>query len=442
VVGKRLFLHDGEAEITVSQHQFDVAAEWLIRRKWDLQHQFGRAWGQIRSVLYATGFFNGEKPLLLLNSGAGQVAENTCAIGDDEKARSQSAGDRPREIIIRASGPTKPWITWVEIVFIEGSKNSFSVSARTGEAIGGGTAQSPGLGPPIQGRLNWRTVLKFVRSHGLADLSGVPLDEVVISGVQPWQRDVITAAMLRRSSIIPFLSRLSDKELQSLHDRLGGFLSAESLRLLNNLASTTLPVGRRSLAKTAQIVGSPDPMDAGELVADCAAYVDDQRAIRALEQHGDAPAPPEAFLPLLNRRRPRSSQIRARLFELWLRAEPKPTGGNISGMLMNDELPMLYWLLREQAGEVFQVVAESHHEPLREFVCWFLEKAQPYTRYFTGAYEYSSSVVYNFGRPRFAAWVQLAQEVQAAAMSLGISIPENVRLPVMQAYELSSWKFR
>jgi hypothetical protein len=201
VVGTRLRLQDGDAEITISPNQFDLAAGWLTRRKWHLQTQFGQAWIRIRSALYPPGFFTEETQRLLPNSGAEQSGENVRAASGrecDGQARSQSAGDRPREIIIRASGPTKPWITWVEIVFIEGSKNSFSVYARTAEAIGGGTAQSPGLGAPIQGRLNWRTVLKFVRSHGLADLSGVPLDEIVISGVQPWQRDVITAAMLRQ----------------------------------------------------------------------------------------------------------------------------------------------------------------------------------------------------------------------------------------------------
>jgi hypothetical protein len=61
----------------------------------------------------------------------------------------------------------------------------------------------------------------------------------MILGVQPWQRDVIAAAMLRLNASVPFLSRLSDKELKSLHDRLGGFLSEESLRPLNWLADTT-----------------------------------------------------------------------------------------------------------------------------------------------------------------------------------------------------------
>jgi hypothetical protein len=42
VVGEKLLPHDGDAELTVSQDQFDVAVEWLMRRKCHLQAQFGR----------------------------------------------------------------------------------------------------------------------------------------------------------------------------------------------------------------------------------------------------------------------------------------------------------------------------------------------------------------------------------------------------------------
>ena len=270
VVGKRLLLHDGEAEITVCQNQFDVAAEWLIRRKWNLQDQFGKAWARIRSALYAPGCFSAEKPLPLSHSGADHSWGGSHRIEYREielmrKSESQPAGHKPRQIIIRAAGPAKPWIIWLELVFVEESGEGFSVYARTGEAIGGSTEQYSGLMPRAPDRLNWRSVLQFVRSHDLADLSGVLLDEVVILGVQPWQRDVITAAMLRLSAIVPFLSRLSGKELKSLHERLAGFLPEESLRLLNRLAAATRPLGRWSLANIARLVGSSDPMDAGRL---------------------------------------------------------------------------------------------------------------------------------------------------------------------------------
>jgi hypothetical protein len=291
VVGTRLLLHDGEAEITVAQNQFDVAAGWLVSRKWNLQHQFGRAWMRIRSALYPPGCFHAATPLPLPGSGRDPFWESA-----DGKEPLQSAGRKPREIVIRAAGPAKPWIIWVELVFVAEFKTSCSVYARTGDAVVGVTPQSPGLMPRTPGRLNWRSVLEFVRSHDLADVSGVPLEEIVISGVQPWQRDVITAAMLRLNAMVPFLSRLSDKELKSLHDRLGGFLSEESRRLLNWLADTTGPFGLRSLANIAQLVGSPDPMDARRLAEDCAVYQADQHAIRVLDQYRDAPAPPRAFL--------------------------------------------------------------------------------------------------------------------------------------------------
>jgi len=58
-------------------------------------------------------------------------------------------------------------------------------------------------------------------------------------------------------------------------------------------------------------------------------------------------------------------------------------------------------------------------------------EARRYTQYFTGNYKYDSFVVYAYGRPRFAAWARLAQEVQDAATSLGIWFPEGVRLPAM-----------
>jgi hypothetical protein len=288
---------------------------------------------------------------------------------------------------------------------------------------------------------HWRAVLEFVRSHDLANLSGIRLDEIAIPGVQPWQRDVIAAAMLRLSAIVPFLSRLSDKELRTLHERMGGFLAEESLRLLNRLAATTRPLGRRSLANIAQIVGSPDPMDADRLAEDCAAYLADHYAERVLAMYLDTPAPPKAFLSLLDRRRPRSLQTRAGLFELWLLAETKPTGGGISGMMMDGELPVLHWLLREQVGAVFQILAENRYDQLREFMCWFLEKARPYTQYFSGSYRYSSFNVYAFGRPRFAAWVRLAQEAQDAAMNLGVTIPEGLRLPAMLELEVPTRAF-
>lgn len=98
---------------------------------------------------------------------------------------------------------------------------------------------------------------------------------------------------------------------------------------------------------------------------------------------------------------------------------------------MDDELPVLHWLLRERAAEVFQHLVGTHRKAIEEFVSWFLGKSHPYAKYFTGRYNYTSSTVYTYGRPRFAAWAMLGKEVQDAATSLEIPFPEALRFPAM-----------
>jgi hypothetical protein len=242
VVGKKLLPNDGTAELTVLQDQFDVAVGWLMRRRWHRQAQFGEAWAQIRTALYSPKFFSISKPLPVFRSSTSdrfwKEGWSTYAAGypgeGSEGTHAQAGSGKPREIVIRCPGPPEPWVVWLEIVFIEWSETSFSVYARTGEAVDGGK-ESPGLLPPTPGRLSWRTVLEFVESNDLADLSGGSFRQIDIYGVEPWQRDVIAAAMLRLSTIAAFLSSLPDGELKSLHARLGGFSRINRARVWSNL---------------------------------------------------------------------------------------------------------------------------------------------------------------------------------------------------------------
>jgi hypothetical protein len=342
----------------------------------------------------------------------------------DERTAPQPGIHKPREIVIRCAGPSKPWIIWLEIVFIEWSKSSFSVYTRTGEAVLGGGV-SLGLLPRTAGPLSWREVLKFVQSHDLAAISGSDPEPINIYGVRRWQGEVIAAAMKRLSTIVPLLARLSEKELQSLHERLGGFLSENSIHLLTRLAAVTGgPLARKSLTGIAQLVGgAPDPMDAASLTEACGAYLADQNAEKVLARYRDVPAPPPKLFQFDYRRRLRCLRIRAGLFE-WLRAKPKPNGGLLYCGNMDDELPVLHGLLRERAAEVFQGLAGTHRQAIEEFVSWFLDKAHPYAKYFTGRYNYTSSTVYTYGRPRFAAWAQLGKEVQDAAKAWESRFPK------------------
>jgi hypothetical protein len=245
VIGQKLLPHDSDAELTVSPDQFDVAVEWLLRRKWHLQPQFEEDWAQIRAALYGPAFFSISKRLPLFPSTTSdhpwKKGWSTNETGDPDKAsegiQTQVGSGKPREIVIRCPGPPEPWVVWLEIVFIEWSTESFSVYARTGEAVDGGK-ESPGLMPPTPGRLSWRTVLNFVESYDLADLSGSASRHIDIYGVEPWQKDVIAAAMLRLATIVDLLSSLPDRELKSLYAQLGSFLSDKSRHRLEQLAAT------------------------------------------------------------------------------------------------------------------------------------------------------------------------------------------------------------
>jgi len=170
-------------------------------------------------------------------------------------------------------------------------------------------------------------------------------------------------------------------------------------------------------------------MDAERLAEDCAAHLAEWKAELVLKRNiAIRRHLKKLFVSLLSQRWPRSARSRAALFELWMRSELKAKGGDISGMIMHHELPVLHWMLREQVAEVFQVLAENHRNELQEFVSWFLDEARPHTKYFNGSYKYDSCNAYAFGRPRHAAWAWLAQEVQDAATGLGISFPESVQL--------------
>src|SRR5262249_52792794 len=111
VVGERLLLHNGGAEVTVAPNQFDVAARWLIDRQWDRNPQLGAAWARIRSALYGPEFFNLAKPL---TAPGGTAPDRSPAdvVGEsgevDGGTPSRLDGRQPREIVIRCAGPSKP----------------------------------------------------------------------------------------------------------------------------------------------------------------------------------------------------------------------------------------------------------------------------------------------------------------------------------------------
>jgi hypothetical protein len=195
---------------------------------------------------------------------------------------------------------------------------------------------------------------------------------------------------------------------------------------MSTLANGSAAHGRKRLT---QIVGARTPIDPKKLLDDIEAYNTHLRCERLLKYDGPRATPVEAFLELSQLEPLRSVPMRVRLFELWLRTEPKPRGGVIHGLNVDDEFGVLHWILKKNAADVLSRFVEEQRDALERFVDWLLEKARAYTKYFTGSYHYTSSVVYEFGRPRFAARIRLALEVEKAAIALGLTVPDDARLP-------------
>ena len=127
------------------------------------------------------------------------------------------------------------------------------------------------------------------------------------------------------------------------------------------------------------------------------------------------------FLMFLDQPPLRSAEMRARLLDLWLRAEPKPVGGSICGLNVDDEFGVLHWLLSGQVVAVFAELIDTCREDLERFAIWLLGKARPFAQYLTSDDPFSSFVVYAFGRPRYRVRVRLALELEKAALDLGLT---------------------
>jgi hypothetical protein len=428
VVGEKLLPHDGTAEITVTAYDTGLAARWLAERKWDQQPDFEEAWTRICAALVPPPWRHPKAAQKRL----GKPKRTTIP---------HNGGDRPREIVINCAGVPRPGVMWFEIVFIELCAKSFSIYARTGDVDNKG-AESPKLVATVSAPLTWREVLKFVRGQDVAKVDSGFGAEIEIDGVEPWQKDVIRHAMQPHWEIDPFLRAQSASDLKLLYELLGGLLSDESTRMLARLGCATRNewLKHKSLTRVAQIVGATDPRDLEKLVDDIKTYNTHRSVELVLSKYHTSPTiPTTTFLELLSMEPPRSVQMRAELFDCWMRSDPKPCGGDINGMGMDNEFPVLHWILREYVGGVFAALVDQRRQQLQEFVLWLLGEARYFAEYFSPSYEYTSYVVYAYGRPRFEACARLALEVENAALALGFNVPDDVRLPDMPTIDDHGW---
>jgi hypothetical protein len=208
----------------------------------------------------------------------------------------------PREIVVYCegfgAGAGLGWFT--EVSFVEWSHGGYSVFLRTDEdpydegsmdddgleedSLDAGTEDAPTRGRQIatvKEPLTWRRVLRFASRRRCLRISDDSAD-IRVDGVEPYQRDVITSAMMRnytrgRRNLSSFLSGLPDDDLRSLHGWCGGLLSEKADEVLPGLAGLVLQAGLKgkSFQELAELVGITGPWDLEVLMG-------------ALHSHGEA----------------------------------------------------------------------------------------------------------------------------------------------------------
>ena len=77
------------------------------------------------------------------------------------------------------------------------------------------------------------------------------------------------------------------------------------------------------------------------------------------------------------------------------------TGREIGSATVHLSLQGKGWRLSGHVDRVFGTLTAQYRDKLQEFVIWFLKESRRYVQYFDGSYQYSSSIVYAFGRPLF-----------------------------------------
>lgn len=281
--------------------------------------------------------------------------------------------------------------------------------------------------------LTWREVARFVASRESLQIydDGASF---TVEGLQPWQGDAIAVAMLR-PDLEWFLAGLPEEELELLHERFENLTSEEVLTLLEELAWSVDQAGLqdKSLCQIATDAGVQDLCDLEALTEALGPFREAEKIRRAalaagrfLTQHGDDP-PADAFLELLDYEPLTSTSQRARLFALWLRMDPKPKGGRLGEISTTpSECPLLRWLLVGHVLGIFEALEDDHRSELEQFVRWYLGEARAHARSMANLLGNGPNA--SIGRAYHSFWTYLGKEVQAAADSLDLTIPDEVRM--------------
>lgn len=186
----------------------------------------------------------------------------------------------PAEIVIYCEGfGAGPGCGWfVEVTFLSLNEGGYSVFRHSDGTVDDEDDELSWENPrsrriaTLEGPLDWRSALRFAGRMNCLRLGAKDASDIQISGAQPLEEAAMTHCLTRGGgarSLISFLCKLSDQDLQALHEQFGGLNSSKARKLLPALAGAARSAKLRkpSLQKIARLVGIEHPWDL-ELLAE------------------------------------------------------------------------------------------------------------------------------------------------------------------------------
>ena len=132
-----------------------------------------------------------------------------------------------------------------------------------------------------------------------------------------------------------------------------------------------------------------------------------------------------------------SQDDRQKLFGEWVESEPWANGRSTSRHVCDDFhlVQLVAWLLDDDVSRTLTAVGKIHRHAVETFVVWVLGVTKVNTAFFTT--RHSGYVVNTYGPPHHRPAARLAHAVAMSAESLGVKVPEELRVPEMPFLEVS-----
>jgi len=132
-----------------------------------------------------------------------------------------------------------------------------------------------------------------------------------------------------------------------------------------------------------------------------------------------------------------SHDARVTFFTQWVESAPWTHGRSTSRSVTDDFalVRLAAWLLGDDVAPTLTAVGKTHRQAVESFVVWVLGVTKENTVFFTTSH--SGYIANTYGPPHHRPGARLAQAVAMTAESIGVKVPEELRVPPMPFLEVN-----